>query len=368
MKKKILVIEDETAIREIVKDYFNRLDFEVSIAVNGKEGLFDAIIKKPDIIICDLMMPEMDGYEVLKHVRQHEEIGDTPFILLTAKTEHADIRLGMKGGADDYLTKPFVFEELRDAVLSCLKRATRVRESTQDKIRQFTKEMQQATDHEFNTPLNTIFGFAEIIIQQSNVLSKEQIVEFVKKMFTSGKRLQRTVKKLAIYQAIVSSKITGNNEYIGKCAIYTNIVNQIINRSTKEASKNVNFNVLLESSELNVAETALDIIIYEITDNAVKFSNDNSEIIVTGKIVDDRYRLIVKNYGYGMTAGQIEKIDAFVQFDRASREQQGSGLGLFIAKSLTEMNGGKFSVNSKVNEFLEIIFEFRISKQLGIRN
>jgi DNA-binding NtrC family response regulator len=119
----ILVIDDDPAIRNNVVELLEEEGFGVSAADNGIDGVALAIGHEPALIICDIGMPGMDGYAVLRAVRTHATTADVPFIFLTAKTERAEVRLGMNLGADDYLTKPFTLEELIQAVHSRLKRA-----------------------------------------------------------------------------------------------------------------------------------------------------------------------------------------------------------------------------------------------------
>ncbi|HMV89994.1 MAG TPA: response regulator, partial [Cyclobacteriaceae bacterium] len=105
--KKILLIEDNPEIRENTGEILSLAGYEVSTAENGKTGVDLAQKIKPDLIICDIMMPELDGYGVLHILSKNDETSAIPFIFLTAKTEKTDVRKGMTLGADDYLTKPF---------------------------------------------------------------------------------------------------------------------------------------------------------------------------------------------------------------------------------------------------------------------
>lgn len=116
MSNTILLIEDNTAMRENIKEILELSDYKVVTAVNGKIGVDLAKKEKPDLIICDIMMPELDGYGVLHILGKSEDTAGIPFVFLTAKAEKADFRKGMTLGADDYLTKPFDDIELLDVV------------------------------------------------------------------------------------------------------------------------------------------------------------------------------------------------------------------------------------------------------------
>jgi CRP/FNR family transcriptional regulator, cyclic AMP receptor protein len=120
--KKILLIEDNDDIRENTAEILELANYKVTTAANGKKGVELALKNQPDLIICDIMMPELDGYGVLHAIHKNEAIKNTPFIFLTAKTERNDLRKGMDLGADDYITKPFSGTELLNAIDGRLKK------------------------------------------------------------------------------------------------------------------------------------------------------------------------------------------------------------------------------------------------------
>jgi DNA-binding response OmpR family regulator len=121
--KKILLIEDNKEVRENTSEILTLANYEVAVAENGKVGVDLAQRQKPDLIICDIMMPELDGYGVLHILSKNEDTAGIPFIFLTAKTEKADIRKGMNLGADDYLTKPFDDTDLLNAIEARLRKS-----------------------------------------------------------------------------------------------------------------------------------------------------------------------------------------------------------------------------------------------------
>ena len=118
----ILVIEDEKDVRENIEDVLEFSDYHAIAAANGEQGLKLAQSQQPDLILCDIMMPKLDGYGVVKELRQNAKTAEIPVIFLTAKSEHADRRLGMEMGADDYLTKPFSTQDLLSAIAARLQR------------------------------------------------------------------------------------------------------------------------------------------------------------------------------------------------------------------------------------------------------
>jgi DNA-binding response OmpR family regulator len=114
----ILVIEDEADVRENLQEILELEDFEVLTAENGKIGLQLAIEQQPSLIICDVMMPELDGYGVISSLRKNSITIETPFIFLSAKSTDEDRQKGLRLGANDYLTKPFTPRDIRQAISS----------------------------------------------------------------------------------------------------------------------------------------------------------------------------------------------------------------------------------------------------------
>jgi DNA-binding response OmpR family regulator len=140
--KKILLIEDNTEVRENTSEIISLANYIVVTAENGKVGVELAQKERPDLIICDIMMPELDGYGVLHILSKKPETAGIPFIFLTAKTEKNDVRKGMNLGADDYLTKPFDDTELLNAIEVRLKRTEMFKryESTPEGLEAFMKD------------------------------------------------------------------------------------------------------------------------------------------------------------------------------------------------------------------------------------
>ena len=138
--KKVLLIEDDTILRENTAELLELSDYHVVTAPNGKLGVQAAFEHAPDIIVCDIMMPELDGYGVLEHLSKSDQTKYIPFIFLSAKTERQDIRKGMNLGADDYITKPFEEEELTSAIESRIAKAAILKDEREANRQQFIED------------------------------------------------------------------------------------------------------------------------------------------------------------------------------------------------------------------------------------
>src|SRR3954467_1848042 len=148
--KKILLIEDNKDVRENTAEILALAQYNVLTAINGKEGVEMAQKEKPDLIICDIMMPVLDGHGALHLLSKNEETSSIPFIFLTAKAERSDFRKGMEMGADDYLTKPFDDVELLNAIESRLKKNAILK-------KEFTKNIEG-----INSFINEVKGIASL--------------------------------------------------------------------------------------------------------------------------------------------------------------------------------------------------------------
>ena len=148
--KKILVVEDNAEVRENLEEILELSGYEVVTAKDGKVGVEKALKNPPDLILCDVMMPQLDGFGVLNILSKKSATANVPFVFLTAKTEKSDLRRGMNLGADDYVTKPFYKDELLDVIDTRLKKSEKLR-------KQFDK-----TDKGLSAFINEAKGYEEL--------------------------------------------------------------------------------------------------------------------------------------------------------------------------------------------------------------
>ncbi|MEG3892671.1 EAL domain-containing response regulator [Microcoleus sp. MON2_D6] len=187
--KKILVIEDEQVIRENILKLLKAEGFDVTGAENGSQGLYAAVSNLPDVIICDVMMPELDGYGVLMALRSNPVTATVPFVFLTGKADRSEMRQGMELGADDYLTKPFSKAELVGAISSRLKKQEAVAEQyntlrsqssefiqkTADKLEQIKTRLCNALEREEFQ----VYYQPQVNVQTGKIMSAEALVRWV---------------------------------------------------------------------------------------------------------------------------------------------------------------------------------------------
>jgi signal transduction histidine kinase len=342
--KKILIIEDESSLRDEMVDWFTFEGFHVSHAPNGLEGLRLAKEFNPEIILCDIMMPELDGYGVLDRLREDPVCNMIPFIIMSAQSERDQIRTGMEKGADDYITKPFSRVELLNAVFTRLKKAKDVHEHAQTEAEELRHNLITTMPHEFNTPLNGILGFTQILIDDIETLGKDEILDIGKQINISAQRLYRhTQNYLLLARLEIANK---HNQPPGQVTNPGEICSQICRKLAGEYGRTRDLKLSLIQGIVGMNAPEFAKAVEEVCDNAFKFSKAGQPVEVTTQSTESEFRLIIKDHGHAMNELDIRHLGAFRQFERKHYEQQGIGLGLAITQKLVQLAGGTLTIES----------------------
>ena len=346
---KILVIEDEEAIRENILELLEAENFEGIGAINGKVGIKLAIEKIPDLILCDMMMPEVDGYGVIKALRSEPLTATIPFIFLTAKADKVDVRTGMELGADDYITKPCTPQELLKAIAIRLEKQKTISRQSQKTLDELRTNISMSLPHELRTPLNAILGFSELILSEYQVLEESDILEMIGQIQTSGHRLYRLIQNFLLYAELEIAatnpellKEMRNSEF----SCVKSLLSQKAKQQAKHANRTEDLQLNLQDSSVAMDSVRLAKIVEELLDNAFKFSLEGTPVLLSTFVENQTFILSVKDKGRGMTTDQIAQLEAYRQFDRKLYQQAGLGLGLAIVQRLVELHGGEFKIES----------------------
>ena len=346
---KILVIEDQQAVRENIVERLNAENFETISAENGIDGLLLARDHRPDLIICDVMMPELDGYGVLTLLRQDPLTATIPFIFLTAKADKVDLRQGMQLGADDYLTKPFTKADLLGAIAARLEKQVAVVQQSEKKIEEFRRSITDVLPQEILNPLNEIFGCSQMLVERYDSIKPQEILETAQNINTSTGRVHRLIENFMIYAQI--EFLAADPEQVkalknGSTLNRSEIIDKVATQKAKEHHRESDLVLEVTNTIIRIAEQDLKKVVEELIDNAFKFSEAGTPVYVKATVTNDIFSLYITNYGRQMTPEQIASIGVCMQFDRKFYEQQGLGLGLIIAKRLTELYNGQLTIKS----------------------
>jgi len=350
----ILVVEDDVAMANGICDVLELAGYEVRVAHQGREALAAIAERRPDLIVSDIMMPEMDGYELFNAVRTNPESLSVPFIFLTAKGQKSDIRLGKTMGAEDYLVKPFDWEDLLVATRARLERAQTLKQVSQTEMATLKNRILNTLSHEFRTPLTYITGYADLLQEQD--LAPDQLRQFLKRLQGGSLRLSRLVEDFLFLVSLeVGEAHTAYMLQRDRFAEWPALVERVLAR---HADKAVAHQVTLASEiapdlpELMIHAPYVEDAISRLVDNAVKFSGSKpSQVRVAVSVQDDGVQVCVSDEGIGITEADLARVfQSFDQIDRDRHEQQGAGVGLAIVKGIVALHGGKVQATSQPGE------------------
>jgi DNA-binding response OmpR family regulator/anti-sigma regulatory factor (Ser/Thr protein kinase) len=365
---RILVIEDEKNIRENIQELLEAKFYQVRTAHNGKQGVLEAIDFRPHLIVCDVMMPKMDGYKVLEYVRKTALVQNTPFIFLTARVDKGDIRQGMDLGADDYITKPFSSKDLVKAIETRLSRQEKI--ITQyDKVKhELDTTVFAAYYHEFNTPLHGILGGLNLLLHARDTFSEKQTHDLLGSILKSGLRLNHSLANLMLFEEIKRAEV-----YTELLSMFSNgeaksnwphkVKNELVTMSREIYNRSADLEINIQPTEIKINPEYLQRIILELVDNALKFSKPGNKVQISGRKEEDDYILEVTDAGRGFVLESLDDIAPFKQFNRKKFEQQGLGIGLYLVKRIVDFNQGELKIVSLEGEGTKVIISLPVAQQ-----
>jgi two-component system, sensor histidine kinase and response regulator len=359
---KILVIEDEASVRISLVELLRLEGFEVIEAADGEIGVNLAGEEVPDLILCDIVMPRRDGFEVLEILRKNDLLALTPFIFLTARMEKGDTEKGLNLGADDFITKPFDAVLLIGRIRSRLEKFRIIKDSL-NKVR---TNLIGKVPHEFKTPLNGILGFAGMMKENALILNPSEVRDFSTLILQSGERMLQTVINYVRYLELqVDLSLTQLSEkratrFCVEPKSLEPILERLYNRYSLRKG-DITFFLLPET--LAVSGEDFSFMFFQLLDNALKFSKGNTPINLNTVVDAGYYVISIADRGHGMRKEQISSLGPFVQLSRDEQEQQGLGLGLSIVQRLCSIYKGTLSITSIPGEGTRVILRLPIAEE-----
>ena len=348
----LLIIEDERPLLEEVSALLSFEDFDVLTADNGWSGIQLAQDRQPDLIICDITMDGMDGYEVLSELRKSPQTLAIPFMFLTARSDKSFMRYGMELGADDYLTKPFTREELLAAIEARVARHTSLAEAHKRDLEDTKVKLTRLIAHELRTPLSSIQLVKDIVEQQWAQLDQIQITELMQSLGSGTERLNHMVEQM-VYIARLDAGFLSRESIFnnGSRVPMARVIQGAIRQGRRFAYKNKDIEIVTEEldqgAHIVANPMALEHALAELVANALNFSPDHSQVVIMHWIEQDLVWIGIRDRGIGMSRLE-EKLArrAFTQIRRDTLEQQGMGLGLTVTQRIIEAHGGRLEFQS----------------------
>ncbi len=376
-KNRLLIIDDLPANIGVLFDCLNAANYEVLVAKSGRGGLRKAEIAQPDLILLDVMMPEMDGFEVCRQLKRQSITRHIPVIFMTALSETVDKVKGLQLGAVDYITKPFEHEEVLARInthleLRRLQRQLEEKNQALEKqnqslnavvtaLRQLREESQPPSEktqflagmsHELRTPMNAILGYSQVLMDEARQLRTDyDFVGDLEKINAAGHKLLGLINEILDFSRLEA----GSMEFEPSDCDMLMLLHELQNRAEPTARRNGN-NLRLrfpdDIGEIYTDKSKLYRVLAHLLDNAGKFT-ENGEIFLEIEIYsqhDIEHALFrVRDTGKGISPGEQARLfEVFTQGDASiSRRHEGIGLGLALVKRLVELLHGRLEVSSE---------------------
>jgi two-component system sensor histidine kinase/response regulator len=362
----IMIVDDNPANLRLLEDMLLQQGHEVRSFPRGRLALAAALRNPPDLILLDINMPEMNGYEVCEHLKSTEGISGVPVIFLSALDETEDKLKAFRSGAVDYISKPFEFEEVHARVethlkLHDLQRALKLQnEHLAETVAARTRELAEANErltildrskneflrlisHEFRTPLNGLLGVGEIILDgmDSTVEGKE-----LREMFEESRR--RIISILD--DALLLTQIDVSSDWFRSAPVSLSaVLNRAIERTT-EFAESRHVTLMPPSADLDLVLGDEDLLVralHALLETAVKFSEEGETVRLAREVVSDSLRVIIESRGKTIPSPAMAKFFDLFSIGEASTPGGDLGLGPPVAYRILSLFGASVSVANR---------------------
>ncbi len=371
----ILVVDDNPMNLGVLFDHLKTSGFKILIAEDGESAIHQAKFAKPDVILMDVMMPGIDGFEACRNLKKDEETKDIPVIFMTALFETADKIKGFEAGAVDYITKPFQNEEVIARITAHLtiqlqKKELQELNATKDKLLKELGELNATKDkffsiiaHDLRSPFNGLIGASDLLIQSFEALEKEIVIDLIKSMNIASRNAFNLLNNLLEW----SRSQTGRIEWDPNITDISIIIREnklLLKHNAEEKGISV-VSEIQDNTFVYADEHMINTIIRNLITNAMKYSRSGEEIRISSKDAGDFLEISVSDEGIGIkpeNIGKLFRIDVH-HTTKGTANEQGTGLGLILCKEFVEKHNGKIWVESELGK--GATFRFTLPKSNG---
>lgn len=352
----ILTIDDDSLQRHLTRSILDKNGFKVAEAPDGEEGLRAVRNRRPEVVLLDIEMPGMDGFEVCRQIRNDPDICETPIIIVTGREDTDAIAKGFEAGATDFLAKPVNWELLPHRIRYVL-RTYRL----DCDLRLAKKQAEQANSaktalfatlgHELRTPLNAIIGFSDLIGAKSlGTADLSQYDAYIREINDSGQQLLDAVNDILEIVKCGSSGQELQEEDIKVSDLGKAVATQI-SKAAEESGLEVRLALPDDDPVLRIDRGRLRRALFHIAHNAVKFSEDGGTVRIGFDCAEETGLLVeIADQGIGISAEDLPRVmEPFEQVDSGlSRRYEGLGLGIPFAREIFSAHGGGLRFESEL--------------------
>jgi len=370
--KKILIIEDNISLNEELIDWFTFEGFEAWSAYNGLTGIELASQLLPDIILCDIMMPDMNGTEVIETLRKNIPTRLIPFIFMTALSGRNNIRTGMDLGADDYITKPFTRIELIKTVSTRLKKSENIRELTDTTALERTaqlnftnKELEAfnySVSHDLHAPLRALNGYANMLIEDYSGLLDSEGKRILGAIIDQSKKMGDLIDDLLSF-----SRISTNEIKISVINMHDLAVDVYNDLASDQDKAKIDFRVLEIDSTCGDTPMIKQVWVNLIS-NAIKYTSKIANPVIEIGSTNNETETVfyIRDNGAGFDMEYYDKLFGVFKRLHSARQFEGNGVGLAIVQRIVQRHQGRVWAESEINKGTTFYFALPFSDASNI--
>ncbi len=345
---KILIVDDVTKNIQLVANFLKQAGYDINFALNGPDALRHIQQTQFDLILLDIMMPEMDGLEVCQKIKSRKESKDIPVIFITAKSDVESVSTAFEVGGVDYITKPFNRVELLARVKTHLELQSQRRHL--EELNATKDKFFSIIGHDLKSPLNQLLSLSKIIQNELKTGREDEVVRMANLLTESARSARSLLENLLDWSRSQTGKINFSPEPLNLNSITLEVVEL---NAQNAVQKRIKIKSFIEQNTMVFADkNMLKTILRNLISNSIKFTNNGGEISLHAEQQNGVVIYSVSDNGIGMREediGKLFRIDVNPNKIGESPEK-GTGLGLILCKEFVEINGGEIWAESKWRE------------------
>lgn len=347
-KKNILIVDDNQINLQVVSSFLKELNYNIFVSLDGFEAIQILKNTQIDLIVLDVMMPQMDGFETCKKIKEDDRLKEIPIIFLTAKTQTKDIIEGFQAGGVDYVTKPFNGEELKMRIRTHLELA-----DAKQTILQYHKTRDRIYSilaHDIRSPLASISMLLDGLAGKYIDSSGPNFDKLITEISLSTKNTLTLIQNILEWTKTQSDSISLYPEIIDVQMIVEKSIS-LLALNFQEKKIQLNFSIPFKT-DAYIDEITVSNIFRNLISNAIKFTNSGGTVSISSSETADYVNIVIQDTGKGMSPQIIEKI--FERDEhytcRGTNNEKGTGLGLYMVKDFVKLNKGRLKVESEIDK------------------